>query len=116
MALEDGRARDRRITAAMQPRNRKLTLRQKKIIAVAAAAQLSLLTAALFDIWRRPAEQIKGPKRLWAAAAFINFAGPISYFLFGRTAAAPVAAGEPAPQAPPHLGGAHPNGRVIARP
>ncbi|MGE5286852.1 MAG: PLD nuclease N-terminal domain-containing protein [Micromonosporaceae bacterium] len=100
-----------------QPRNKKLTPRQKKVIAVAATAQLSLLMAALFDIWRRPAEQIKGPKRLWAAASFINFAGPISYFLFGRKpAAAPGAYGEAAPEAAAHPDGAHPNGRVTARP
>jgi hypothetical protein len=27
---------------------------------------------------------VKGPKRLWRAVAFVNFVGPISYFLFGR--------------------------------
>jgi Phospholipase_D-nuclease N-terminal len=46
--------------------------------------QIGLLAAALTDIARRPAEQIKGPKAAWAAASFINFAGPIAYFAFGR--------------------------------
>jgi hypothetical protein len=46
--------------------------------------QVSLLGAALVDIARRPADQVKGPKAAWAAASFINFVGPISYFAFGR--------------------------------
>jgi len=46
--------------------------------------QLGLLVAALVDIHRRPATQIRGRKRLWVAVAFVNFVGPISYFLFGR--------------------------------
>jgi predicted cobalt transporter CbtA len=46
--------------------------------------QVSLLIAALVDIRRRPAEQIRGRKLWWVMAAFVNFIGPISYFLFGR--------------------------------
>ena len=46
--------------------------------------QFGLLAGALADIRRRPAQQVRGPKWVWALAAFINFAGPISYFLFGR--------------------------------
>jgi hypothetical protein len=38
----------------------------------------------LVDIYRRPAAEIRVNKRLWVAAAFINFVGPISYFLSGR--------------------------------
>jgi hypothetical protein len=43
-----------------------------------------LLIAALIDIRRRPAKQIRGNKLLWTAAVFVNFIGPISYFVFGR--------------------------------
>jgi len=46
--------------------------------------QVALLIAALADIWRRPEEEIRGDKRLWTAVSFVNFIGPISYFLFGR--------------------------------
>jgi len=46
--------------------------------------RLGLLVAALVDIYRRPATQIRGRKRLWVAVSFVNFVGPISYFLFGR--------------------------------
>ena len=50
--------------------------------------QVTLLAAALWDIAHRPAAGIKGSKRAWTAAAFVNFIGPISYFIFGRKRAA----------------------------
>jgi hypothetical protein len=46
--------------------------------------RLGLLVAALVDIYRRTAPETRGRARLWAAVAFVNFVGPISYFLFGR--------------------------------
>lgn len=48
------------------------------------SVQVSLFLTALTDIYRRPAEEIRGNKWLWVAASFVNFVGPISYFLFGR--------------------------------
>ncbi|MFD1375365.1 PLD nuclease N-terminal domain-containing protein [Micrococcus antarcticus] len=42
------------------------------------------MVAALRDLYKRPAEQVKGPKPAWAAASMINFLGPIAYFAFGR--------------------------------
>jgi hypothetical protein len=61
-----------------------LSSTQRKAVVLSGVVQLGLLAAALADIYRRPAEEIRGDKRLWAAAAFVNFVGPISYFLFGR--------------------------------
>jgi hypothetical protein len=46
--------------------------------------QVGLQIAALVDIRRRPAEQIKGSKAAWAAATFITTFGPLAYFKFGR--------------------------------
>jgi hypothetical protein len=46
--------------------------------------QVSLSVATLVDLRRRPSIQIRGSKRLWAAAAFVNFVGPLAYFSFGR--------------------------------
>ena len=57
---------------------------QKETVMLSVAIQLGLLAAALVDIYRRQAAEIRGNKKLWAAAAFINFVGPISYFLYGR--------------------------------
>lgn len=48
------------------------------------AAQVALQGAALKDLKERPAAQVKGPKLLWFAVSFLNFGGPIAYFLIGR--------------------------------
>lgn len=46
--------------------------------------QVALLVAALVDIRRRPQEEIRGNRRVWALVSFVNFVGPIAYFAFGR--------------------------------
>jgi hypothetical protein len=61
-----------------------LSGRQRTAIVVAGLAQASLSVATLLDLRRRPSTQIRGSKRLWAAAAFVNFVGPLAYFSFGR--------------------------------
>lgn len=61
-----------------------LSDRQKTAVLVATSVQVSLLLTALTDIYRRPAEEIRGRKWAWAAISFVNFVGPISYFAFGR--------------------------------
>ena len=64
-----------------------LSKRTRRLIIVAAVAEASLKTAALIDIRRRPASQIRGSKRMWIiAAVLVNSAGvgPLSYFAFGR--------------------------------
>ena len=48
------------------------------------AAQLAFLAAAQRDIYRRPADQIRGSKTFWRLATLVNFIGPGSYFAFGR--------------------------------
>jgi hypothetical protein len=65
---------------------RELTPRQRQTMMVRGALQLALLSAALTDLRRRPAGQIRGPKPLWAAISFVNYlgVGPIAYFLIGR--------------------------------
>jgi hypothetical protein len=73
----------------VMPRQRwsDLSERTRRLIIAAAVADATLRVAALIDIKRQPASQIRGPKQVWAAAvAIINSAGvlPISYFVFGR--------------------------------
>jgi hypothetical protein len=53
-------------------------------IIAAGTIQVGLQLAALWDIRRRPHEQIKGRKGVWAAATFVNTLGPLAYFKFGR--------------------------------
>jgi hypothetical protein len=59
----------------------------RRLLTVAAVIEGILKLAALIDIKRRPASQIRGPRWLWATAvAVISSAGvvPISYFVVGR--------------------------------
>ena len=45
--------------------------------------QLTLMIVALVDIARRP--KTRGPKWIWVLVViFINFIGPIVYFVLGR--------------------------------
>jgi hypothetical protein len=64
-----------------------LSPRTRRLIIVAAAAETSLKAAALIDIKRRPASQIRGSKWIWVpVVVFINSFGgaPLAYFVFGR--------------------------------
>jgi hypothetical protein len=64
-----------------------LSDRTRKLLITAAVADGTLRVAALIDIKRRPASQIRGRKWMWATVvAVVNSAGiaPISYFAFGR--------------------------------
>lgn len=61
-----------------------LSERQKAGIVAAALVQVGLQLAALIDIRRRRPEQVRGSKRAWATATFVNFLGPIAYFVYGR--------------------------------
>jgi hypothetical protein len=61
-----------------------LTGRQRRAIIIAGGVQVSLSVATLLDLRRRPTSQIRGSKRLWTAAAFVNFVGPLAYFSMGR--------------------------------
>ena len=61
-----------------------LTTGQQAAIQIAAAVQMALLVAALWDMWHRPVEEINGDRRLWTLTSFVNFVGPLAYFGFGR--------------------------------
>jgi hypothetical protein len=64
-----------------------LSERSRRALAIAAVAESILKVAALIDIKRRPASQVRGPKWAWTTAVtVISSAGvvPISYFIFGR--------------------------------
>lgn len=61
-----------------------LTETQKTAVLTLISTQMALLLTALIDLRRRPATEINGSKRLWTAVVFVNFAGPIAYFVWGR--------------------------------
>jgi hypothetical protein len=61
-----------------------LSDQQRRGIMAAGAIQVLLAAAALLDLRRRPSDQVRGSKKLWAAATLVNFVGPLAYFAFGR--------------------------------
>jgi hypothetical protein len=61
-----------------------LSGRQQGAIVAAAVVQQALAAATLWDLRRRPSAQVRGSKKLWVAAAFVNFVGPLAYFTVGR--------------------------------
>jgi hypothetical protein len=58
--------------------------RQRAVVGVLAATELTLKLAAARDIGRRPADQIRGSKIFWWISLAVNTIGPVSYFLWGR--------------------------------
>lgn len=66
---------------------RDLSDRTRKRLMAAALVEGSLKTAALVDLARRPAAEVRGPKWRWALAiTFVNSLGavPLAYFFLGR--------------------------------
>jgi hypothetical protein len=64
-----------------------LSPRTRRLLTITAVAEGILKLAALIDLKRRPASQVRGPKWLWATVlTIVSSAGvvPISYFIFGR--------------------------------
>lgn len=47
-------------------------------------AELVVTAVALRDLVRRPAAQVRGPKRLWGIALFVQPVGSPAYLLWGR--------------------------------
>ncbi len=72
------------MTARKKKKFSELPPRSRAAIIVGAIIQFALQGAALRDIKKRPADQIKGPKPLWVGLSFVNYFGPIAYFLVGR--------------------------------
>ncbi|MGN6613232.1 MAG: PLD nuclease N-terminal domain-containing protein [Angustibacter sp.] len=69
-----------------------LSERNRRLIVVTGAAEAVLKIAALVDLRRRPAEEVRGSKKLWAVAiVLVNSVGavPIAYFALGRRRTTP---------------------------
>lgn len=64
-----------------------LSERTRRMIIAGGVAEGCLKAAALIDLKRRPADQVRGRKWAWAIAVIlVNSLGavPLSYFAFGR--------------------------------
>jgi hypothetical protein len=64
-----------------------LSPRTRRLVLIGGASEGLLKTAALVDLARRPSDEVRGSKRLWAVAiVLINSVGavPLAYFAYGR--------------------------------
>ena len=72
---------------ARRKRWNELSPRSRKLITAAATFEAVLKIAALIDLLRRPADQVRGSKARWATTIVVlNSAGvlPMYYFARGR--------------------------------
>jgi hypothetical protein len=58
---------------------------QRVAIVALASVELALTATALVDLARRPADQVRGPKALWALGCFVQPVGPVTYLAAGRS-------------------------------
>ncbi|GAA4606255.1 hypothetical protein BJY16_005735 [Actinoplanes octamycinicus] len=70
----------------MAKRWQDLSRGQQRVIVGVAAVEAALKVAMLLDLKRRPGDQVRGPKWVWASTALVNTGGLVqgAYFLFGR--------------------------------
>jgi hypothetical protein len=57
---------------------------QQRIIVVSGIVEVVLTAYCLRDLRRRPADQVRGPKALWAPAMSVQPFGPLAYLTLGR--------------------------------
>jgi hypothetical protein len=60
------------------------TSRRRVALIALGSAELVLTTAAAVDLFRRPQDQVRGPKALWWPAIFVQPVGPVAYLTLGR--------------------------------
>lgn len=78
---------DARLYDVVRQRWSDLSPRTRRFVIVAGAVEGALKAAALVDLARRPASQVRGSKVRWVVAIIvINSAGlvPVAYFVRGR--------------------------------
>ena len=62
-----------------------LTKDQKtRLVAVAVVVQGVIAALTLRDINKRPAQAVRGPKRLWRVLGTVNTTGSAAYWIIGR--------------------------------
>lgn len=71
---------------------------ERRVVTGAAVVQGALATTAWCDLAHRQADQVRGPKAVWAAVIAVNFAGPLAYFRWGRLRPGPTERGPSAPE------------------
>jgi Phospholipase_D-nuclease N-terminal len=59
---------------------------QQAVTVAVSTVELALTVLALIDLVKRPPEQVRGPKGLWAVGVLVQPVGPIAYLAWGRHA------------------------------
>jgi hypothetical protein len=72
------------MSSKLEELKQRLSPKQRAVVGVLAATELTLKLAAARDIGRRPADQIRGSRLFWRMSLAVNTIGPVSYFLWGR--------------------------------
>ena len=74
---------------------------QRRLIVAAAVSEAVLKALMLLDLKHRSAEEVRGPRWLWALSSLVNTAGlgPIIYFVKGRLPRVAAVDEEPSPGA-----------------
>ncbi len=63
---------------------RDLSSGQRLAVVLSGVVNLALLVAAQRSIAKTPDSQVRGKKVVWRAVSFVNFFGPVGWFLFGH--------------------------------
>jgi hypothetical protein len=77
---------------ALKKRWEELSLRARRLIIIAATLEGVFKFAALIDLARRPVDEVRGSKAMWATAiVVVNSVGalPLYYFARGRRTSSP---------------------------
>jgi hypothetical protein len=61
-----------------------LSARQRRVVYVGGVLESVLTAAAMRDLARRPADEVRGPKVAWLLAFFVQPFGPLAYFAAAR--------------------------------
>jgi hypothetical protein len=70
--------------AAQKKRWSELSPSQRAGIITLGAVEVVLTVAAVRDLRKRPAAQVRGPKPLWGLACSVQPFGPVAYLVLGR--------------------------------
>jgi hypothetical protein len=57
---------------------------QQRAVIAMGVVETAMTVWALVDLARRPAEQVRGRKGLWALGSFVQPVGPVAYLVWGR--------------------------------
>ena len=61
-----------------------LTSGQRRAVFAVGLATTWWQVSMLWDLWRRPEDEIRGPKPAWVLGSFVRPVGQIAYYWWGR--------------------------------